>query len=116
MHYYVRPVEVIVWQLTPLASPATAQALATQLAAEPGVSACSVSPRTNCVALVYHPGEASPAALYQAVRRHGAHVVDNPPAPTVAPAIRQCPVPASYLAVLDQLRYALNLRRFFVSV
>lgn len=115
MHHYVRPVEVTVWQLAPLASPAAAQRLAGQLATEPGVSACSVSPRTNCVAFVYHPGEASLAALYKAVHRRGAQVIDNPPAPTTAPAIRQCPVPTSYLVMLDNLRFALNLRRFFVA-
>jgi hypothetical protein len=115
MHHYVRPVEVTVWQLAPLPSPAAAQTLATQLATEPGVSACSVSPRTNCVAFVYHPAEASLTALYAAVRRHGVQVIDNPPAPTVAPAIRQCPVPTGYLIVLDQIRFALNLRRLFTS-
>jgi hypothetical protein len=116
MHHYVRPVEVTIWQLAPLASAVAAQTLATQLAAEPGVSACSVSPRTNCVAFVYHPDEASASGLYEAVRRHGAQVINNPPAPTVSPAIRQCPVPTGYLVVLDQIRFALNLRRFFVSV
>lgn len=115
MHHYVRPVEVTVWQLAPLPSPAAAQTLATHLATEPGVSACSVSPRTNCVAFVYHPGEASLVELYAAVRRHGIQVIDNPPAPTIAPAIRQCPVPTGYLVVLDQIRFALNLRRLFVS-
>jgi len=115
MHHYARPVEVTVWQLAPLASPAAAQALATRLATEPGVAACSVSPRTNCVALVYHAGEASPTALYEAVQRHGARVIANPPAPTASPAIRQCPVPTSYLLVMDQIRFALNLRRFFGS-
>ena len=116
MHHYARPVEMTVWQLAPLASPLAAQALASQLATEPGVAACAVSPRTNCVAFVYHPGEASLPALYRAVGLHGGHVLDNPPAQKVAPAIRQCPVPASYIAWLDQVRFALNLRRLFVSV
>lgn len=115
MHHYVRPVEVAVWQLAPLPSPAAAQTLATRLATEPGVSACSVSPRTNCVAFVYHPGEANLLELYQAISRHGARVIDNPPAPTIAPAIRQCPVPTGYVLLLDKVRFALNLRRLFVS-
>lgn len=116
MHHYARPVEVAVWQLAPLANPSVAQTLATQLATEPGVSACSVSPRTNCVAFVYHPGEATLPALYAAVWRRGAQVIDNPPPSLADPAIRQCPVPTSYLALLDEIRFALNLRRFFVSV
>ena len=116
MHHFVRPVELTVWQLAPLASPAAAQALATRLATEPGVSACSVSPRTNCVAFVYHPGAASLPALYQAVGRYGARVIANPPAPAAAPAVRQCPVPMGYVVLLDQLRFALNVRRFFVAV
>ncbi len=115
MHHYVRPVEMTVWQLAPLASPAAAQTLATQLATEPGVSACAVSPRTYCVAFVYHPGEANLQGLYQAIGRHGAHVVANPPV-RAAPAVRQCPVPTGYIQLLDEVRFALNLRRFFVSV
>lgn len=116
MHHYLRPAEMRVWQLAPLASPAAAQALATQLATEPGVSACAVSPRTNCVAFVYYPDKVTPAALYQAVGRRGARVVAHPPANAPAPTLRQCPVPSSYLLFLDQVRFALNLRRFFVSV
>lgn len=116
MHHYARPVEVTVWQLAPLASPAAAQALATQLGTEPGVSACAVSPRTNCVAFVYRSDEVSPETLYEAVGRYGAHVLAHPPANAAKPVLRQCPVPTSYLLLLDQVRFALNLRRFFVSV
>jgi hypothetical protein len=116
MHHFVRPVEMTVWQLAPLASPTAAQDLATQLATEPGVSACAVSPRTNCVAFVYHPDEVSPEALYQAVGHRGGLVLDHSLANAPKPALRQCPVPTSYLLLLDQVRFALNLRRFFVSV
>ncbi len=115
MHHYVRPIEMTVWQLAPVGSPAAAQALRSQLAAEPGVAACAVSPRTNCVAFVYHPGEVSLPGLYAAIGRHGARVIDNPPARTGPPLIRQCPVPGSYLVLLDRVKFALNLRRFFVS-
>gem|GEM_PF-1859660 len=116
MHHFVRPADMAVWQLAPLASPAAAQALSTQLATEPGVSACAVSPRTNCVAFVYHPEEVTPAALYQAVGRHGGRILTHPLANAPKPAIRQCPIPVGYLLWLDQVRFALNVRRFFVSV
>ena len=117
MHHFARPVAVVVWQLTPLANAtAAAPVLQGQLAAEPGVSACAVSPRTNCVALVYHPEHTTPEALYRAVGRYGGHVVSNPPAPAAQPGLRQCPVPAGYVALLDQLRFALSVRRFFPSV
>ncbi|MGI4821369.1 MAG: hypothetical protein ACRYFV_09175 [Janthinobacterium lividum] len=116
MHHFVRPVEMIVWQLAPLATPAAAQNLATQLATEPGVSACAVSPRTHCVAFVYHPAEVSPEALYEAVEHRGGRVLDHPLTNAPKPALRQCPVPTGYLLLLDQMRFALNLRRFFVSV
>ena len=117
MHHFVRPVEVVVWQLAPLAQdPAAAPALQGCLAAVPGVSACAVSPRTNCVALVYHPEETTPAALYRAVGHYGGRVVNRPPTPAAAPALRQCPVPAGYLTFLDQLRFKLSVRRFFTSV
>lgn len=115
MHHFAQPVEATVWQLAPLASPEAAQALQVKLASEPGVSACAVSPRTNCVAFVYHPEEATPEALLQAVGRNGARVI-NPPVNPPAPAIRQCPVPSSYIALLDKIRFTLNVRRFFISV
>lgn len=116
MHHFVRPVATTVWQLAPLPDAASAQALQTRLAAEPGVSACAVSPRTNCVAFVYHPEEATPLALYEAVNRSGARVLESPLPAAAAPAMRQCPVPPGYFQFVDELRFALNLRRLFVSV
>lgn len=113
MHHFVRPAATAVWQLAPLGGPEAVHTLETRLAAVPGVSACAVSVRTGCVALVYRPEEASPEALGQAVRRNGGRVVSAPPAPAVA--VRQCPVPAGYVLWLDQVRFALNLRRFFVA-
>ncbi len=116
MHHFVRPAEMTVWQLAPLHDAVTAQALQTLLAGEPGVSACAVSTRTGCVAFVYHPDEVTPQALYNAVGRYGAQVMNNPAAMPTPPIIRQCPVPTGYLLAIDHIRFALNLRRFFVSV
>ncbi|WP_375415976.1 hypothetical protein [uncultured Hymenobacter sp.] len=116
MHHFVRPAATAIWQLAPLDSPAQAEALRLRLAAEPGVAACAVSLRTGCVALVYHPDEVAPAALYQAVVRFGAHVVSEPPANVGAPVLRECPVPPGYFLLIDRVRFALNLRRFFVTV
>ncbi len=116
MHHFVRPAETAGWQLAPLGSPAAAEALRLRLAAEPGVSACAVSVRTGCVAFVYHPDEASAAALYAAVGRAGARIITTPPAAAAAPALRQCPVPPGAFAFIDKVRFALNLRRFFVAV
>jgi hypothetical protein len=116
MHHFVRPVATTVWQLAPLPDAASAQALQTRLASEPGVSACAVSARTNCVAFVYHPQEATPTALYEAVSRNGARVLEAPLPASAAPAGRQCPVPPGYFQFVDDLRFALNLRRLFVTV
>ncbi|MGI4886014.1 MAG: hypothetical protein ACRYFR_13745 [Janthinobacterium lividum] len=111
MHHFVRPAATAVWQLAPLGGPA-ARVLEARLAAAPGVAACAVSPRTGCVAFVYHPAETTPDALYQAVACGGARVVTPPPRPSPA-ALRQCPVPPGYLLLVDQVRFVLNLRRFF---
>lgn len=117
MHHFVRPAATAIWPLAPLGSPAAAQALQAHLAAEPGVAACAVSLRTGCVALVYHPDETAPGALYQAVGRYGARVLTHAPAPSAnAAAPRECPVPPGYLLLIDQVRFTLNLRRFFVAV
>lgn len=116
MHHFVSPAATVVLQLAPLGSPTAAEALRLRLAAEPGVSACAVSLRTGCVAFVYHPEAVTPAALYQAVHRHGARVVDAPPTRAARPALRECPVPPGYFTFVDELRFALNLRRFFVRV
>lgn len=118
MHHFVRPAATAIWQLAPLGSSAAAQALQARLAAEPGVAACAVSLRSGCVAFVYHPDEVTPAALYQAVGRQGAQVLLNSPVtpPAARAAIRECPVPPGFARLLDQVRFALNLRRFFVSV
>ena len=116
MHHFVQPAETVIWQLAAVDSPSVAQALEAQLAKTPGVAACAESPRTGRLALVYHPTEVTPAALYQAVGRTGTRVLTDPPAATAPPTIRACPVPPGYVLLLDQVRFALNLRRFFVTV
>lgn len=115
MHHFVQPAETAIWQLAPLGSAADAESLRVQLAAQPGVSACAVSPRTNCVALVYHPEAVTVEALYRAVSQAGAKVITDPPV-SAAPAVRQCPVPPGAFVVVDQIRFALNVRRFFTNV
>lgn len=116
MHHFVQPATTVVWQLPALSSPAVAQALETQLATTPGVKACAVSWRTSCVAFVYHPDQATPATLAQALRQSGIEVVPAESASSSSPAIRQCPVPPGYTLLLDRIRFTLNLRRFFVAV
>ncbi|WP_375438101.1 hypothetical protein [uncultured Hymenobacter sp.] len=116
MHHFVQPATTVVWQLSPLASPAAAQALETQLAETPGVKACAVSWRTNCVAFVYHPDQATPATLIQALNRTGVEVASEGSVATSSPTIRECPVPPGYALLLDRIRFTLNLRRFFVAV
>lgn len=115
MHHFARPVETAIWQLAPLSNPAAAETLRRRLATETGVSACAISLRTGCVALVYHPDEVTPDRLYAAVGRAGGHILTNP-TPSAAPALRQCPVPPGALVFVDKVRFALNLRRFFVRV
>ncbi|MGY3090681.1 hypothetical protein ACVWYF_003742 [Hymenobacter sp. UYAg731] len=114
MHHYMQPADSVIWQLAPLESPDAARTLETRLSAQPGVAACSVSPRTSCIALVYHPDEATPDDLYRAIGQSGFRVITNPPVQTST--ARQCPVPAGYFVFLDKVRFALNLRRLFVSV
>lgn len=115
MHHFVQPVETAIWQLAPLDS-AAAQALEARLAAEPGIAACAVSLRTGCAALVYHPNQVTPAALYEAVHRQGGRVISNPSTSAVAPVMRECPVPPGYVLLIDRVRFMLNVRRFFVTV
>ncbi|UOQ69489.1 hypothetical protein [Hymenobacter volaticus] len=115
MHHFVEPAATVVWQLAPLASPTAAHALEMQLTQTSGVKACAVSWRTNCVAFVYHPAQATPATLARAVRRIGVEVVSPHSVPSPRPAIRQCPVPPGYTLLIDRIRFSLNLRRFFVN-
>lgn len=115
MHHFARPGATAIWQLAPLSTPAAAEALRVKLAAEPGVSACAISSNTGCVAFVYRPDEVTPEALYQAVSRLGARVLTEPTALS-APTMRQCPVPPGVVLTLDKVRFALNVRRFFVSL
>ena len=115
LHHFVEPAATVVWQLPPLSSPAAAHALETQLAQTSGVKACAVSYRTNCVAFVYHPAQATPATLAHAVRQLGAHVLPSTAAPSARPLMRQCPVPPGYTLLIERIRFSLNVRRFFVA-
>ncbi|MFD1470183.1 hypothetical protein ACFQ48_18285 [Hymenobacter caeli] len=117
LHSYAAPIELVAWQVPHLPTGPAAEALRAHLAAQPGVRACALSAATGTVSFVYRPGEATEAGLRRALAGAGPYAPRAlPAAPAPAPAARQCPVPAGYVLGLERLRFALNLRRFFVAV
>ncbi|TPG65970.1 hypothetical protein [Hymenobacter nivis] len=117
LHSFAAPIALVAWQVPHLPTGPAAEALRARLAAQPGVSACALSAATGTVSVVYRPGEATEAGLRQALAQAGPWVPQAlPEAPAAAPTGRACPVPAGYVLALERVRFALNVRRFFVAV
>lgn len=83
----------------------------------PGVTACAFSARSQCLTVARKPDQISADALCQELARQSATPLAILPPATLSPAAasRQCPVPAGYVLALERLRFALNLRRFFIA-
>ena len=117
LHSFAAPIALVAWRVPHLPTGPAAAALRAHLAAQPGVSACALSAATATVSFVYRPGQATEAGLRRSLAQAGPWVPRAlPGAPAAVPTGRQCPVPAGYVLALERLRFALNLRRFFVAV
>lgn len=114
LHDYPKPVSVGALEVAGVQPGPQAAALHARLLQIPGITACTVSADAHAIAYTYHPGEVTPAQVQQQVAS-GFRVQEYhaPAAPTAGP---QCPVPTRYIVALEQLRFALNLRRFFIKV
>ncbi|MFD2217841.1 hypothetical protein [Hymenobacter bucti] len=114
LHDYPMPVGVGALQVSGVQPGAQATALQTQLAKLPGITACTISADAHAVAFTYHPDVVTPTQVRQIVA-HSFRVREYvaPPTPVVGP---QCPVPQGYITALERLRFALNLRRFFITI
>ncbi len=116
LHSYAEPVNMAVFRVDGVRSAEQAVALERRIGAVPGVSACSIQPQTASAHVVFHPAEASVTAIAAAFARNGvAHATPlRLPAPPIATG-PQCPVPAAYLVAFEQLRFTLNIRRFWID-
>ena len=116
LHGYARPVTVAVLRIEGLRSGSEALALERQITAVPGVTACSIQQPAGKANLVYHPDETSVAAIQAAFARYGIpHPTQLHYSPPVPAPGTGCPVPSTYVVALDQLRFALNIRRFWID-
>lgn len=115
LHSFVPSVEFVTFQTE--ASPAQGTQLQTLAAALPGVTAAAFNPRSGCLTVARRPDQLPLTRLCgQLAHLNGYSIRVLPPA-TLSPAVaaRQCPVPTGYVLALEQLRFALSVRRFFVS-
>ena len=117
LHAYTAPITTVILQVDGVQSAGHALELEQRLSAEPGVSACSVRPQPGVAALVYNPALTTVPALIGACTRAGlTRAIAMPRAQPLAANAAQCPVPTGYVVALDRLRFALNLRRLWISV
>lgn len=116
LHNYARPVRFLQVQVEGLAVPAEAATVQRQLAAVPGVAACVINSHTQVATVLYHEEDIAQADIERVLSVGGTFRITRPQLVHAAPTDRQCPVPASYLETLGRIRFALNLRRLFISV
>ena len=111
LHEFTPTTEFITLDAPALLHPGPAAArLQARARALPGVTACAVRPEKHLLTLAYHPGELRAEELCRQLALR--------PLPLAAPdpSVRQCPVPPGYITALEKLRFAFNLRRFFVRL
>ncbi|PJJ48519.1 hypothetical protein [Hymenobacter chitinivorans] len=110
LHEYAPTTEFITLSAPSLHPGPAAQQLQARAQALPGVTACALRPDKQLLTLAYHPDEVTADEVR---RRLGLR-----PLAVAAPdpSERQCPVPAGYVLALERVRFALNLRRLFVSL
>jgi hypothetical protein len=114
LHDYSIPASVGALRLAGVQPGAQATALHTRLLRLPGITACTISADAHALAFTYYPEIVTPAQVQQVVASTCQAQEYVAPATTVLSP--QCPVPQGYIVALDKLRFALNLRRFFINV
>ena len=107
---YARPAEFVVFDAPGLQPGPDSARLQARVEALPGITACAIRPAKQLLVVAFNPDSLSQAQLSQ---RLGL-VAQPPPPPN--PSARQCPVPAGYVLALEKARFALNLRRLFLSI
>ena len=114
LHDYSAPASVGALRLAGVRPGAQVAALHARLLRLPGITACTISADAHALAFTYYPEMVTPAQVQQLVARTcQAQEYVAPATPVLGP---QCPVPQGYLVALEKLRFALNMRRFFISV
>jgi hypothetical protein len=110
LHEFAPTTEFITLNAPALRPGPAAQQLQARAQALPGVTACALRPDKQLLTLAYHPDQLTAEELCQQLGLQ--------PLPMAAPdpAARQCPVPAGYVLALERIRFALNLRRLFISL
>ncbi|UOQ78465.1 heavy-metal-associated domain-containing protein [Hymenobacter sp. 5516J-16] len=103
-------------QVEGLHTPAQVATSQQQVAAVPGVAACVINANTQVATVLFHEDDVSEREIERVLSVGGTFPVNRPVMVAAAPTGRECPVPASYLETLDQIRFAFNLRRLFINI
>ncbi|GAA4383933.1 hypothetical protein [Hymenobacter koreensis] len=111
LHEYAPPTEFITLSAPALQEGPAAVQLQARAQALPGVTACALRPQKQLLTVAYNPERLSAAELCR-------ELGNLRPLPVAAPdpAGRQCPVPPGYVQAMERVRFALNLRRLYVSI
>jgi hypothetical protein len=110
LHEYTTQTEFITLNAPGLQPGPAAERLQARIAALPGITAVALRADKQLLTLGYNPEELTQEQLCQTL------ALRPLPVPAPDPTVRQCPVPAGYVLALERVRFALNLRRLFVSL
>ncbi len=120
LHDYVPVTTVTLLRVGGLTDPARARELERHVSSLDGVTTCNVSAKNQLAVVMHYADQLSTADVRRALSAGGAYAVTAQPTEipqaSAAPAGPQCPVPAGYVLALERVRFAFNLRRFFVKV
>ncbi|SNC75540.1 hypothetical protein SAMN06265337_2925 [Hymenobacter gelipurpurascens] len=116
LHEYARPVTMLQLQVEGLQDPKQSATAQQQVAAMEGVAACVINVKTQVATVLFHEADISEQDIERVLSVGGTFKVTRPVMVARVPTGRGCPVPASYLEMLERIRFAFNLRRLFITV
>lgn len=116
MHTYVRPVRLVVYEIKKLPNDSAATQLQHQLETTQGVTAAVVNRAGGLASISFHEDEVSETALKTILSGQGNYPLNIPPRSNVEDNRPQCPIPHEYILAFENLKWSLNLRKYYRSI
>lgn len=116
LHHYALAVQVLLVHVEGVRIPAQAMRLQQQLEEVPGVSACTINPRTGLATVLYDEDTVPEAEVRRVLSVGGLFRVETAKLAAPAAPERQCPVPPGYVQAIERLRFTFNIRRLWVPL
>ena len=116
MHTYVKPVRLVVYEITKIPSDSAATQLQHRLETTKGVTAAVVNRVGGLASISFYEDEVTESLLKTILSAQGNYPLNIPQRGNVQDNRPQCPIPHEYLLTFENLKWSLNLRKYYRSI